>query len=69
MLAEHKSRSTFAGPHDFVFATRSGRPFGQRNIARALRGAQFKAGDRYGQPTFPVLHAVDERGQRLSATR
>jgi integrase len=63
ILAEHKSRSTFAGPHDFVFATRPGRPFGQRNIARALRGAQFKAADRYGQPTSPVLRAGDEQGQ------
>jgi integrase len=62
ILADHRSRSTFVSPNDFVFATRSGRPFGQRNIGRALRSAQTKATDLEGQPTFPVLHAVDEQG-------
>ncbi len=62
ILAEHRRRSTFVGPDDFVFATRSGRPFGQRNIGRALRAAQFRAVDRDGQPTFPILHAADDRG-------
>ena len=63
ILAEHRCRSTFVGDDDFVFATRSGRPFGQRNIARALRAAQFKAADREGRPTFPLLHALDDRGR------
>jgi len=62
MLADHECRSTFIGTQDFVFATRSGRAFGQRNIGRALRGAQVKATDQEGRPTFPVLHAVDDRG-------
>jgi integrase len=30
ILLEHKRRSRFVGSDDFVFATRSGRPFGQR---------------------------------------
>ncbi len=62
ILTAHKARSTFIAPDDFVFATRSGRPFGQRNIARALRRAQFNATDQTGQPTYPVLHVVDEQG-------
>ena len=60
---EHRRRSTFVGHDHFVFATRSGRPFGQRNIGRALRAAQFKAVDRDGQPTFPILHAANDRGR------
>jgi integrase len=63
ILAEHRRRSTFVGPDDFVFATRSSRAFGQRNIARALRTAQCKATDREGRPTFPLLHALDEHGR------
>lgn len=62
ILAAHKRRSMFVRTQDFVFATRSGRPFGQRNIGRALRVAQSKATDQEGRPTFPALHAVDERG-------
>lgn len=65
LLAEHRSRATFLGPNDFVFATRSGRPFGQRNIARALRRAMFNATDHNGQPTYPALHAVDEHGDSV----
>jgi integrase len=65
ILADHKRRSRFVDLDDFVFATRSGRPFGQRNIARALRGAQLKATDPGGRPTFPVLHARDERGRPI----
>jgi integrase len=62
LLVEHRRRSSFVADDSFVFATRSGRPFGQRNIGRALRAAQFKAVDREGQPTFPVLHECDENG-------
>jgi integrase len=60
VLVAHRRRSTFTGPDQFVFATRTGRPFGQRNIARALRCAQAKARDGDGNPTFPVLHTHDE---------
>lgn len=65
ILVEHRHRSTFISTDDFVFTTRSGRPFGQRNIARALRAAQFKAIGPNGDPTFPILHATDWHGQRL----
>lgn len=69
ILAEHRRRSTFVCLDDFVFATRSGRPFGQRNVARALRAAQARAADLDGRPTFPVLHALDERGHPVPVPR
>lgn len=62
ILAEHKQRSSYVAATDFVLCTRTGRPFGQRNIARALRGAQFKAMTPTGEPTFPALHVLDEDG-------
>lgn len=55
----------YTGADDFVFATRTGRPFSQRNIGRALRRAQLNAKDESGHPTFPLLHSVDERGEPL----
>jgi len=63
ILSGHQRRSTYIRDNDFVFATRTGRPFGQRNIARALRKAQFRARDDDGNPTFPILDHVDERGE------
>jgi integrase len=63
ILADHRRRSTFVSPNDFVFATRSGRPLGQRNTARALRAAQVQAANPDGWPTFPVLHALDQHGR------
>jgi integrase len=66
ILCSHWQRSTHTRPDDFVFATRTGRPFGQRNIGRALRRAQLNAKDENGQPTFAVLHEVDERGEPVS---
>jgi integrase len=65
VIAAHKVRATFTGPHDFVFATRTGRPFGQRNVARALRGAEVRAIDDETNPTFPLLHARDEDGEPI----
>jgi integrase len=62
LLLAHRQGSAFIDGSSFVFATRSGRPFGQRNIGRALRAAQAKAVDGDGHPTFPVLHSLDERG-------
>ncbi len=46
-----------------MFCTCTGRPLGQRNVARALRNAQLKAVDRDGRPTFPVLHERTELGE------
>lgn len=56
ILARHKLVSRDVRPETFVFATCSGRPLSQRNVARALRKAQRHARDEHGQPTFPVLH-------------
>jgi integrase len=51
-----------------VFATRTGRPLGQRNVARALRAAQAGARDEHGRHAFPVLHERDENGRRVPVT-
>jgi integrase len=58
---QHKPASPRSTPGDFVFASRSGRPLGQRNVLRALRRAQELAVDGRGQPTFPAHHERDER--------
>ncbi len=63
ILARHKLASPKTTPESFVFATRSGRPLSQRNVARALRKAQERATDEHGRPTFPLLH---ERPQTAS---
>ncbi len=62
ILSRHNARARYTNPQDFVFSTCTGRPLGQRNVARALRQAQQKAVDGDGRPTFPVLHARDELG-------
>ncbi len=59
MLAGHKLASSFSQASDFVFYTRTGRPFGQRNVTRALRSAQRRAIDENGNATFPELHPQD----------
>jgi integrase len=56
MLRRHRARSAYGGPHDFVFATRTGRPLSQRNVCRALKAAQKRARTRDSGPTFPDLH-------------
>ena len=63
ILWSHKHRSAFAAPTDFVFCTRTGKAFSQRNIGRALRGAQTRATTPSGEPTFQALCAVDETGE------
>ncbi len=65
ILSKHRARSRYVASSDFAFATRTGRPFSQRNVARALRRAQTKAVDQSGEPTFPVLHATDEQGDPI----
>lgn len=60
MLAKHKLAAGNGQPGAFVFATRTGRALSQRNVLRALRGAQARAADEHGRPTFPILHERDE---------
>ncbi len=69
VLARHKRASKYCEPADFVFATRTGRPVQQRNVARALREAQERARDAAGTPTFPALHEVDAAGRPVRAPR
>lgn len=65
ILARHKLATQYGQPDDYVFATSTGRPLGQRNVARALRNAQRRAVDESGAPTFPILHSQDEHGHPL----
>ncbi len=60
VLARHKLASRDVRAEAFVFATCTGRPLSQRNVARALRKAQQRATDERGQPTFPVLQEKGE---------
>lgn len=69
ILARHRLASSHAGPESFVFATRSGRALGQRNVLRELRRAQTAATDSEGRPTFPVLSERDEQGQPVKVPR
>lgn len=78
ILVEHKQRSSYVAATDFVFCTRTGRPFSQRNIARALRAAQFKATRRLAsRPSRPCTfwtstanwrHLRTERFPRCTAS-
>lgn len=65
ILVRHKLASRDSRPDAFVFATCSGRPLGQRNVARALRKAQQRATDDYGRPAFPILHQTDQHGRQV----
>jgi integrase len=69
ILARHRDRAAYNSPSDFVFATATGRPLQQRNVARALREAERRATDSQGQPTFPILHATDEQGRARTLPR
>lgn len=63
ILARHKPASRETTPAAFVFATRTGRPLSQRNVARALRKAQQRAVEEHGRPTFAALHDKDAAGR------
>jgi integrase len=69
VLLAHKLRSARSTPGSFVFATRSGRPLGHRNVARELRRAMKSATDAQGRPVFPVLHERDEHGKPVRVPR
>jgi integrase len=64
MLLEHQARTAApTGPRAYVFATRTVRPVGQRNVLRALYLAQERARRPDGPPTFPELFEVDARSE------
>ena len=69
ILERHQRESHDTGPEAPVFATRTGRPLGQRNVARALRAAQTRARDEQGRPTFPILHERDPQGRLAAVPR
>lgn len=69
MLGRHKLESGHSQPTDFVFCTRTGRAFSQRNVIRALREAQNRAHDEEGNPTFPELHTRDEQDRPIRVPR
>jgi integrase len=69
VLARHKLAASDTRPSAYVFATRTGRPLAQRNVARALRRAQARAVDEHGRPTFPILRKRDLNGRRVPAPR
>jgi integrase len=56
-------------PDGYVFATRTGRPLSQRNVARVLRTAQRAAVDEDGRPTFPALRERDAAGKPAKVPR
>ena len=67
VLSRHKQSAPDTRPDRFVFATRSGRPLGQRNVARALLGLPERATDEHGRPTFSVLDQTDADGNLIPA--
>lgn len=69
VLVRHRASARSLSPDTFVFASGTGRPLQQRNVARALRAAQMRAADADGHPVFPVLHEVDEHGQPVPVPR
>ena len=69
VLARHRLAAKRRAPTDFVFASRTGRPLQQRNVARALREAQARAVDADGRPSFPILRETDADGRRVRITR
>ncbi len=69
VLGHHTVAAEHCAPADFVFASRTGRPLQQRNVARALREAQARAVDADGRPTFPILHETDADGRPVGVPR
>lgn len=68
-MRRHRAGMWETNPDGFVFATRTGRPVQQRNVARALREAQKRAIDGDGQPTYPILHERDNEGEPVPVPR
>lgn len=72
MLAEHligtSDRRNGDGPR-FVFATRSGRAFSQRNVTRELRATMKRAKLDNGRLAFPRLSETDAEGKPVKIER
>jgi len=64
VLARHNRVARYTASDSFVFATGTGRPLQQRNVARALREAQRRAVDAEGHPAFPASTRPTARARR-----
>jgi integrase len=69
VLVRHRQGIEETKPDGFVFATGTGRPLQQRNVARALREAQKRAVDGDGRPAYPILHQRDDQGKPVPVPR
>ncbi|MFZ1997196.1 MAG: site-specific integrase [Solirubrobacteraceae bacterium] len=69
VLTRHRDGMGEITSDGFVFATGTGRPLQQRNVARALRDAQKRAVDGDGRPAYPILHERDEGGEPVPVPR
>ena len=69
VLTRHRLGMGETTPDSLVFATGTGRPLQQRNVARAVREAQKRAVDGDGRPVYPVLHERDDEGQPVAVPR
>jgi integrase len=69
VLLRHRDGVGETKADSFLFATGTGRPLQQRNVARALREAQKRAIDRDGRPTYPILHERDDEGEPIPVPR
>jgi integrase len=69
ILLRHRDGEGETSPDGFVFATGTGRPLQQRNVARALREAQMRAIDGDGGPMFPILHERNDEGEPVPVPR
>jgi hypothetical protein len=66
MLLEHRARRGHTGP--LVFATRSGRAIGQRNLLRALCTAQERARTRRARRLSPSCSSTTSAGTSWSTS-
>lgn len=69
VVAERIAVNPHRGPDAFVFATRTGTPISRRNASRELRKAMKAARTLEGQPSFPLLHEVDDEGNPIPVKR
>ncbi len=68
-MTRHRDGMGETNSDGFVFATGTGRPLQQRNVARALREAQKRAVDGDGRPTYAILHERDDEGEPVPVPR
>jgi integrase len=55
ILAEHKLRTAYGQPHDYAFATRTGKPDTRSNIAKRLKRAVGRANEALASHEAPTI--------------